>query len=151
MNNFENELKALDQEWNDFSSVEFGVNDGNYIATINTARVQPNTFSDELELFLELIVNAGEYKGRRIFIHRPLEDKKKWFLVKKDLRVLGIDIPSISKIENYLNQMLDAIVEVKVETKNYKNKKGENKSYQNYELISKLDNLMDVKGDEQVF
>lgn len=140
--NFEEELKALDQEWNKFTPGKFGVDDGRYIAMINEARIQRNKFSDEPELFLELIVLDGDYTDRKIFIHRPFQDSNKWFLVKNDLKVLGINVPSISKIGDYLNDMLDAIVEVKAETKKYKNKKGEEKSFQNYELIRKINDIV---------
>lgn len=140
--NFEDELKALDQEWNKYSPEKFGVNDGRHMAMINEARIQPNKFSNELELFLELIIVAGDYKDRKIFIHRPLEDKNKWFLVKNDLSVLGIDVP-LSKIGDYLSQMLDAVVEVNVKTKPYINKKGENKSFQNYELIRQINDKVE--------
>jgi hypothetical protein len=90
--------------------------DGQYVMKVESVRLKFSK-SNRLMLEWELVVTEGPYKGRREWKFNLLDDEKRIGWLKRDLFTAGLELQEITRLEEELPQLLDRVLQVKIQTK----------------------------------
>lgn len=124
--------------------------DGKYQMGVYGVEVKPSNYVDGYPNFImELRVVNGECAGRRAYKRYTLEPSKDAMdRLKTDLHLLGVELHSISDLENesIMSALLDQVVDVVVKNKQAKN----GKTYPNYYLNRVVGMLTDGESPVDV-
>lgn len=121
------DLSMFDDEFDKTVLPDFDrIPDGRYQAYVDRVAVEVNDYG-EPRLVIELVIVSGPQEGRRAFYSSTFTDKRLHY-IKKDLTILGICPPKLSRLEEYLPQALDLVCDVTIKTSK---PTDEGKTYQN--------------------
>ena len=141
------ELSQYDNAWQkaevkDTTEYE-NLPDGKYQVKIDEVRIENAKKSSRLQVAWVFSVEApGEFKGRKIFHYKGIENEEQVGWLKQEVYNCGLTVNKISELPLKLPSLLDRIVEVQLKTKNIKGK-----DYQNV-YINKLLFSKDMREEE---
>jgi hypothetical protein len=101
--------------------------DGRYVVTIDEARIEESD-DGRLSLNLGLKVVEGNHTNRLIFKRNNLDDSSRFGYLKADFDKIGLELLNISDLEDFLPNLLDRVIEVRLKTGKPNN---QGKTYQN--------------------
>jgi len=144
---YKERLSQLNGEWEkaEAPKTEYSpLPDGQFVVTVDTARVE-ETDDGKLSLHWGLKVIEGNYINRLIFKRNNLDDPSRFGYLKADFEKIGIGLQNISDLEEFLPNLLDRVIEVRLKTTK-PNDQG--KTYQNCYIQKFVSMLKDY--DNQV-
>lgn len=89
--------------------------DGNYEAVVHSVRFE-KTKTGKNMIAWDLIVNAGEYKGRHVFNNQVLATAQGISYAKAQFSRLGFDCSSFENVHLAFEQLIDKIVAITLKT-----------------------------------
>jgi len=144
---YKDRLSQLNDEWGkaeapktDYSPLP----DGQYVVVVDEARIDE---SDDGRLFLKLGLKVveGNYINHLISKRNSLDDSSRFGYLKADFGKIGLELTNISDLEDFLPNLLDRVIEVRLKTTK-PNDQG--KTYQNCYIQKFVSMLKDY--DNQV-
>jgi len=125
MSTYDPDLSVYESAWNQSAEVPTvstdEVPDAVYHCSVHTVEIKTSK-AGNLMLAWQLKVIGPSHKGRLIFKQNMIvADAQRLAYLRKDLSTCGIDPGKISTLRDRLELLLDREIEVKVETKGYRN------------------------------
>jgi len=125
MSTYDPDLSVYEAAWNQSAEVPTvstdEVPDAVYHCSVHTVEIKTSK-AGNLMLAWQLKVIGPSHKGRLIFKQNMIvADAQRLAYLRKDLSTCGIDPGKISTLRDRLELLLDREIEVKVETKGYRN------------------------------
>lgn len=120
-------LKQLDKQWKDTEAVEVGegftnIPDGNYVVTLEPARVELSKASERLQIAWPMVIAEGKLNGKKLIKFDGLDSELNISWVKGTMNVLGISIPKSATdipqaLEDFFESYKDRKVNISAKTK----------------------------------
>lgn len=146
MGEFTSYLSEFDEAYEQAEEVGFTeLPDGKYQARIERAAIEPNKKTGELMLVWELVIVTGDYEGKTVRKLNTIRNETLSF-IKTDFSRLNVQIEKFSKLESYLPEVLDLIVNIELK---HGKANAEGKSYQNIYLnkvVGRVDKKTSAKS-----
>lgn len=141
MGRYSDELDALSEDYLAAKVPEGGnkLPDGTWQVRVESVEIKESQNSDRLYLAWKLVCTHGEYEGSS-HVHFRTIDKDNVTWLKKELTVCGLELASLSELEDRLEEVLDVVIEIAVKTKPGTDKKtGNEVQYTNTYFNKRLD------------